>query len=168
VFFSAATEPGSAGTPNEDWVAVSPTVVVVLDGVTVFDGVTTTCRHGTPWYVNQLGTRLLATATDETVPLTTTLARAIQDVAAMHGHVCDLSQVGAPSAAVGVIRIGDRTVDFLVLADVTILLDTNAGLRVITDDRVASTVHDLEGQVDIGAKVMKRARSTGTVRAATG
>ena len=42
------------------------------------------------------------------------------------------------------------------LADVTILLDTNAGLRIITDDRVASTVHDLEGQVNIGAKVMKR------------
>lgn len=157
MFLSVATEPGSERVPNEDWVAVSPRVVVVLDGVTILDqGVTSGCRHGTPWYVNQLGIRLLTTAADEAVPLVAILAKAIRDVAALHDDTCDLARMDAPSAAVAVVRIGDRVVDFLVLADVTILLDMNTGLRVITDDRVASTVHDLQGQVDVGGKVMQR------------
>src|SRR5579872_3773652 len=99
MFFSAATEPGVADSPNEDWVAVSPTVFVVLDGVTVFKDVETGCTHGTPWYVDQLGTRLLAAASDPAVSLQSALEVAIASVAELHRDTCDLSQIGAPSAA---------------------------------------------------------------------
>lgn len=156
MFSSVATEPGSADTPNEDWVAVSPAVAVVLDGVTVFSDTVTGCQHGTPWYVRQLGTRLLAAAADPAVPLAAALARPIREVAALHEDVCDLSHVGAPSAAVAVARFGEQLADYLVLADVTILFDHASGLSVVTDKRVASTVADLEGQRDIGPQIMER------------
>ncbi len=155
MLFSAATSPGSSQ-PNEDWAAVSPTIGVILDGVTVFDQSQTGCHHGTPWYVSKLGTHLFATASDPAVTLADALARAIKDVAALHADTCDLEKIGAPSAAVGAVRLGEDSVDYLVLADVTILLETVEGLSVISDDRVVDTVSDLEGQENIGAQVMER------------
>lgn len=154
--FSAATEAGTAGKPNEDWVAVSPNGAVVLDGVTVFDEIETGCKHGTPWYVSQLGTRLLAVTSVPGVSLRSALARAISEVADLHADTCDLGQVGAPSAAVAVVRIGEHSVEYLVLADVTILLDSAEGLTVVTDQRVSETVTDLADQEDAGNEVMKR------------
>ena len=156
MFFSTATEPGSADRPNEDWVAVSPNVAVVLDGVTVFKEVETGCSHGTPWYVTELGTRLLAAASDDEIPLQSALERAIGSVANIHADVCDLDQIGAPSAAVAVVRINERCVEYLVLADVTILLDSVYGLTVVSDGRVTSTVEDLAGQDDVSSEIMKR------------
>ena len=153
---SAATEPGSTDRPNEDWVGLSPTATVVLDGVTVFADTATGCHHGTPWYVTQLGTRLVTNASDPETPLTSALATAIQDVASLHKDVCDLEQVGSPSAAVAIVRAGKLTLDYLVLADVTILLDSTTELSVITDDRVANTVRDLAGRENVGAEVMER------------
>jgi hypothetical protein len=156
MFISAATEPGSLETPNEDWLGLSPTAAVVLDGVTVFSGTTTGCRHSTPWYVNELGMRLVAGASKRDRSLTEVLVYAIQEVASLHQDVCDLEQVGAPSAAVAMVRAGDRTLDYLVLADVTIILDSISELRVITDDRVADTVQDLAKSESTGDEVMKR------------
>jgi hypothetical protein len=156
MFASVATSPGSADIPNEDWAAASPAAAVVLDGVTIFSDTATGCQHGTPWYVSQLGMRLLAAAADPAVPLTDALAGAIREVAALHEGTCDLSEVGAPSAAVAVVRFGERSADYLVLADVTILLDRVSELTVVTDKRVASTVADLAGQRDISSRVMER------------
>ena len=156
MYFSAATIPGTVDEPNEDWVAASPTAVVVLDGVTVFKEVDTGCRHGTPWYVNQLGTRLLAAASLEEVSLQSALESAIGAVAELHADTCNLDQIGAPSAAVGVLRIGRVLIDYLVLADVAVLFDSTDGLKVVTDQRVTGTLKDLAPQGDINAEVMKR------------
>ena len=156
MFFTAATVPGSADKPNEDWVAVSPEAAVVLDGVTVFRETETGCRHGTPWYVRRLGARLLSTAAEFTVPLEQVLERAIEDVAKMHADTCDLDQVGAPSAAVALTRFNERTADYLVLADVTVMFEGTSGLSIITDDRVSHSVQDLEGQKNVGSRIMER------------
>jgi hypothetical protein len=156
MFFSAATEPGVVDSPNEDWVAVSPTVSVVLDGVTVFKGVETGCMHGTPWYVDQLGIRLLTAASDSAVSLQFALESAIASVADLHADTCDLSQIGAPSAAVAIVRRNHQSLDYLVLADVTILFDSASGLTVVSDGRVTSTVEDLAGMANAGFEVMKR------------
>jgi hypothetical protein len=129
---------------------------VILDGVTVFDQGRTGCHHGTPWYVSMLGTHLFATASDPAITLADSLAGAIKDVAALHADTCDLEEIGAPSAAVGAVRLSEGSVDYLVLADVTILLETAEGLSVINDDRVAGTVSDLEGRANIGTEVMER------------
>ena len=153
--FSGATEPGAFGKANEDWAAVSPYAAVVLDGVTVFDEANSGCIHGTPWYVNQLGPRLLAAASTQEVSLQVALGDAISAVADLHGDTCDLNQVGAPSAAVAIVRMGEHSVDYLVLADVTILL-TPQRLCVLSDERVADTVNDLAGKESVGAEVMRR------------
>ena len=156
MYFSAATEPGAFDKANEDWAAVSPYAAVVLDGVTVFEEANSGCIHGTPWYVNQLGPRLLAAASTQDVSLQAALRDAISAVADLHADTCDLNQVGAPSAAVAIVRIGEHSVEYLVLADVTILLDSADGLSVLSDERVADTVNDLAGKESVGAEVMKR------------
>jgi hypothetical protein len=156
MFFSAATEPGTRDSPNEDWVAISPTTAIVLDGVTVPKGFRIGCTHGTAWYVNHLGTRFLAAAADRDTSLRSALRTAIGSVADLHRGVCDLDQVGAPSAAVGAVRINERFVEYLVLADVTVLVKSAQELAVVSDERVAGTVDDLAGKRDYGADVMSR------------
>jgi hypothetical protein len=156
MFFSAATESGVRNSPNEDWLAISPTTVIVLDGVTVFKEVKTGCMHGTPWYVNQLGTRFLAAALDQDIPLRYALRTAISGVAGLHADVCELDQIGAPSAAVGAIRKAGQFIEHLVLADVTIVINSIHGLTVVSDERVSCAVGDLAEQNTSNAEVMKR------------
>ena len=156
MFFSAATEPGSRDIPNEDWVGVSTTAAVAIDGVTVFKNTQTGCFHGTPWYVNQLGTRLLALVSDPSISLRSALKAVISDVASLHASTCDLRQIGAPSAAVSVVRKNGGIVEYLVLADMTILIESGNGLTVISDVRVSATVEDLAGASESSQEIMKR------------
>lgn len=156
MFFSLATEPGTPDSPNEDWAAISSTMAIVLDGVTTFQGFKTGCTHGTPWYVKQLGTRFLNSALDQEIPLSHALKTAISSVAILHADTCDLGQIGAPAAAVGAIRKTGRSIEYLVLADVTILLQSVNGLTVVSDERVSSAVDDLAVKDNPSAEVMKR------------
>jgi hypothetical protein len=50
-------------------------------------------------------------------------------VAVTHDTTCDLGQSGTPSATVAIVREGERTWDFLVLSDTTIVFDCHAGSR---------------------------------------
>lgn len=154
--FSAATAQGECGVPNEDWAGASPTVAVVLDGVTIPRGAQAACEHGTPWYVNYLGSQLLAHAANPGLSLADALANAIRAVTDSHARECDLSRIGAPSAAVAAVRVGELTVDYLVLADVMIVLDSGTELAVISDTRVANTVDDLAGRPNVAAEIMDR------------
>jgi hypothetical protein len=129
------TEPGAQDLANEDWAGVAPGLAVVLDGLSAPEGTGTGCRHGTPWYVAQLGPRLLTLASDPTHGLVHALAEAIRQVADLHPE-CDLAHPGTPSATVVLLRALGERADYLVLADAVMLLDTSDGLRVVTDDRV--------------------------------
>ena len=60
---SLATCPGSVSRSNEDFVAASPSVAVVLDGLSAPPALGTGCIHSTPWFVTQLGTQLMSAAT---------------------------------------------------------------------------------------------------------
>jgi hypothetical protein len=152
---SMACEPGSNQVENEDWAGVTPDTIVVLDGVTVRRDMETGCAHGTPWYVRQLGSRLLAALTQEPrCQLPTALAEAIRAVAALHNDTCDLDSIGSPSAAVAILRAADGLAEYLVLADVTIALTSMDGTKIITDDRVATTVADLTaGTAGLSARI---------------
>jgi hypothetical protein len=100
-----ATQAGSQDTANEDWAGVlAPGLAVVLDGLSAPDGTGTGCRHGTPWYVSQLGPRLLALASDPSRSLADALAEAIRQVASLHPG-CDLTHPGTPSATVVLLRV---------------------------------------------------------------
>jgi hypothetical protein len=128
------TQAASQHTANEDWAGVAPGLAIVLDGLSAPEGTGTGCRHGTPWYVGQLGPRLLTLASDPTRPLAEALAGAIRQVADLHPG-CDLSHPGTPSATVLLLRALGERADYLVLAD-AVMLDTRHGLQVISDDRV--------------------------------
>ena len=150
-----ATQPGSQETANEDWagVAAPGLVAVVLDGLSAPDSTGTGCRHGTPWYVSQLGPRLLAMAADPSRSLADALAEAIRQVASLHPG-CDLHHPGTPSATVVLLRALDERVDYLALADATLLLDTTDGLKVISDERVsqlAGKEREAANQVPVGS-----------------
>jgi hypothetical protein len=126
-------------TTNEDFIAATASVVVVIDGASVPPGLATGCVHGTSWFARRLGVQVLALLTAETdQSVADSLAQAIADVAALHDHTCDLSHPGSPSATVAILREQPQTVEYLVLGDTTILLEEPTGIRVVTDDRLES------------------------------
>lgn len=130
------TRAGADGRVNEDWVGATPDVVVLLDGLSSISGSDTGCQHGTPWYVAQLGRRLLTTAEDQSCSLVEALRAAIEQVASLHTE-CDARHAGAPSATVAVLRMVRRDVlEYLVLADSRVVISTTAGVELITDERV--------------------------------
>jgi hypothetical protein len=131
-----ATAVGRIGQPNEDWVGVTPTAVVLLDGLTAPRDLDSGCNHGVPWYVGRLGSALLARTADSTIGLKSCLASAIEDVARLHFDTCDLTNPGTPQSTVAVLRVRDSELDWLVLADSVVVLDLGGELRAISDDRV--------------------------------
>ncbi|MDX3833754.1 protein phosphatase 2C domain-containing protein [Streptomyces europaeiscabiei] len=139
------TQPGGAA-PNEDWVASTPTLAVVLDGLSTA-GLDTGCRHGVPWYVAHLGSQLIAALAEPELALTASLASALEQVAALHPD-CDLKNPGTPSATVAILRQRGGFLDHLVLADSPIILDGRQEFTVITDLRVDEVLPDLRAEVE--------------------
>jgi hypothetical protein len=161
-----ATQAGSQDSANEDWAGVlAPGLAVVLDGLSAPDGTGTGCRHGTPWFVSQLGPRLLALASDPARSLVDALAEAIHQVASLHPG-CDLKHPGTPSATMVLLRARDEGADYLALADAVLLLDTTDGLQVVSDERVnqlAGKEREAANRVPTGSalKLRRRASSPG-------
>jgi hypothetical protein len=134
---SFASWPGSLSKSNEDFVAASPSVAVILDGLSAPPPLGTGCLHGTPWFVAQLGTRVMSAATtacDE--PLEDLVATAITTVADSHAQTCDLEHPGTPSSSLAVLREQDQRIEYLLLFDSVIVLDGPSGLTVVTDRRI--------------------------------
>lgn len=143
---SAASEPGRHARPSEDWHYASPHLTVVLDGATVRTD--TGCVHGVPWYVDQLGSQLVATLTaTPRLSLTVALRRAIAAVARLHPQ-CDLDHPGTPSAGVGIVVDRGSALRWLVLGDVTVAVDTGERIEVLVDDRVSQTAAEARAVAD--------------------
>jgi hypothetical protein len=140
---------------NEDFIAATAGVVVVIDGASVPAGLGTGCIHGTAWFARRLGTQLLVQLTTEPDRSPAdSLSQAITDVAALHADTCDLGHPGSPSATVAILREQPEAVDCLVLGDTTILLEEPTGLRIVTDDRlenVAAVQHSAMHQHATGS-----------------
>lgn len=135
---SFVTEPSSPSRANEDFIAATPSAVVLLDGAGVPNGLKTGCSHSVRWFTIELGTRLLAYLVTRTFrSLADGLARAIGEVRTLHEGDCDLDHPGTPAAAVALLRDRGDQVEYLVLADCTVLLETWAGIQVVTDNRIA-------------------------------
>lgn len=141
----SASEPGTPGRDNEDWVSTTSHVVAVLDGATA--RTETGCRHGVAWYATQLGAAVSKLAADPGVPLRVALAKAISDVARLHPG-CDLTHPGTPSAAAGIIRVTPATVEYLVLGDVTVAADVDGTVVAVADDRVSRTAQAERAEAD--------------------
>ncbi|MEV6173097.1 protein phosphatase 2C domain-containing protein [Streptomyces sp. NPDC051954] len=137
-------EPGDPTHPNEDFASVAVPAsgqggaVVVLDGVTPpKDG--TGCLHSVPWYTARLGgalTELTVSLPD--VPLAEALAMAITRTAESHAQTCDLSHSRTPQATVVLTRWSGATVEYLVLSDSALLVESTDGtVTALLDDRLS-------------------------------
>ncbi|MFD9614867.1 protein phosphatase 2C domain-containing protein [Streptomyces sp. NPDC059083] len=123
--------------PNEDFALSDSTAAVVLDGAGMAPGMKSGCWHGVAWYVEQLGTRLHAEATQGDAPLTECLATAIESTANLHRDTCVVDDPLSPSATVAVARVRGDVFEWLVLGDCTVLVDSNGVATATTDDRLA-------------------------------
>ncbi|MFC8518050.1 protein phosphatase 2C domain-containing protein [Streptomyces sp. NPDC057257] len=138
------SEPGDPDRPNEDFTAVvlpasgQGGALVILDGVTPpRDG--TGCLHSVPWYVARLGGALTElTVSRPDVPLAGVLARAIARTAEAHAGTCDLSHPRTPQATVVTARWSPETVEYLVLSDSALLVESSEGsVTAVLDDRLS-------------------------------
>lgn len=129
-----ATDAGASDVPSEDRAVVAPNLLVVLDGATVRTD--TGCIHGVAWYADHLAAAIVDNATLGPVGA---LTAAIQQTSDRHRETCDLNHPGTPSAAVAIVQVSDGNVRYLVLGDVTIVLDLGGQEVIVTDDRVSQT-----------------------------
>ncbi|MET0235083.1 MAG: hypothetical protein ABW224_10630 [Kibdelosporangium sp.] len=127
---------GGSGESNEDIVAAAGAVVVVLDGVSKWYTTESGCAHGTVWYVRQLSERILKHANSD-LSLPAAVGRAIEDVARAHDGTCDLTHPWSPAATAVVLRETESCVEYLILADCVLVVETSVGVTALTDTRLA-------------------------------
>jgi hypothetical protein len=138
------SEPGDPARPNEDFASVALPAsgpggaLVVLDGVTPPKGATG-CLHSVPWFTARLGGALTEIAVSRRdLPLPEILSQAILRTAEVHRSSCDLSHPRTPQATVVLARWSPETVDYLVLSDSALLLESpNGTVTPHLDDRLA-------------------------------
>ncbi|MFI8193214.1 protein phosphatase 2C domain-containing protein [Streptomyces sp. NPDC085946] len=138
------SEPGGPDRPNEDFASVGVPAsgqggsLVVLDGVTPPRG-PTGCLHSVPWFTARLGgalTELTVSLPD--VPLDEALSRALARTASAHAATCDLSHPRTPQATVVLARWSPAAVEYLVLSDSALLIESPDGaVTPVLDDRLA-------------------------------
>ncbi|ANS67918.1 hypothetical protein SLINC_5694 [Streptomyces lincolnensis] len=138
------SEPGERLRPNEDFASVALPAsglggaLVVLDGVTPPRG-ETGCLHSVPWFTARLGgalTELSVSSRD--LPLPEILSRAILRTAEAHQSSCDLSHPRTPQATVILARWSTEAVEYLILSDSALLVESPDGtITAHLDDRLA-------------------------------
>lgn len=145
MFFNGATFAGSPDVPNEDWLARTSDLVVMLDGAT--SRTETGCRHGAAWYTRRLGAAIIAHAAARSTPLQQVLADAIRDVTVQHTE-CELTHPGTPSAAVAILQLDSEHLRYLVLGDVTVVLDIAGEITAVSDHRISASAARQRAEVD--------------------
>ncbi len=138
------SEPGDRARPNEDFAGLALPAsglggaLVVLDGVTPPEGATG-CLHSVPWFTARLGGALTElTVSCRDLPLSEILSRAILRTAEAHQSSCDLSHPRTPQATVVVARWSAEAVEYLILSDSALLLESPDGtVTPRLDDRLA-------------------------------
>ncbi|MEU6539537.1 hypothetical protein [Streptomyces sp. NPDC047000] len=138
------SEPGAPGRADEDFAGIGLPVsgqggcLVVLDGVTPPRS-GTGCLHSVPWFTARLGGALTElTVSREDLTLAEVLSRAIVRTGEAHRGTCDLSHPRTPQATVVLARWSRETVEYLVLCDSVLLLESPGGtVTPVRDDRLS-------------------------------
>lgn len=130
-----ASLPASPGKANEDYAAVAPHAAVLLDGAGFPASVGDGCAHGVAWFARTLGALYLAEITGSTGrTLAAGLGVAIDVVRGLHADTCDVKNPASPSATVVATRWLGGDLEYLVLADSTLVLDMVGGPPVVLSD----------------------------------
>lgn len=141
------------GQPNEDYATVGPDWGIVLDGATAPQGIESGCIHDVPWLVRQLAGNLAHRLTTGASPLPELLAEAIAATCRAHESTCDLDNPSSPSSTVACWRLcGDR-IEYLSLADTSIVVDRGVEVDHIVDDRT-------DHLTDYSPQAVRTARNT--------
>jgi hypothetical protein len=145
--WATATRPGK--TRNEDLVHAGANTAWVLDGASVPTGMTACCDRDAAWYVQRLTRALTHTlAPDPDLPLPAALAAAIDDVEREHRTACATPGAATgPSATLALTRRRGQLLDWLVLGDATLLLDTGTEINAISDKRLRGIATSLRAQI---------------------
>jgi hypothetical protein len=149
-----ASEPAPGRPENEDGVLHVGSLVGVLDGVTALPDLDSGCVHTPAWYVRRLTDRLAQVAGERPdSTLADTLAEAIQRVRVDHDGRCDLGNPATPAATVCLVRAASDQLDYLVLADCSLVVDQGDTVTALTDRRFGDAVAELRSQaVAVGAR----------------
>ncbi|WAU84953.1 hypothetical protein O1Q96_37835 [Streptomyces sp. Qhu-G9] len=136
--------PGDPARPDEDYASVGLPAsgqggsIVVLDGVTP-PATDHGCLHSVPWFTARLGGALSELSVSRRdLTLTEVLGHAIARTADAHRATCDLSHPRTPQATVVLARWSPETVEYLVLSDSTLLVESPSGtVTPVLDDRLS-------------------------------
>jgi hypothetical protein len=148
VAFATASRPGK--TNNEDLVAAVGSAAWVLDGSSVPPGLPSCCDRDASWYVGRLSAGIAAALTDQAIELPSAVAAAISSVTAEHETACPAGRacgVLGPSATVALVRRRGNALDYLLLGDTALLLETAQGVTHQSDRRLAQIAPELREQL---------------------
>jgi hypothetical protein len=136
---------------NEDSVGAVDTMAFVLDGASVPEGMESCCGRTASWYVHHLAARLVTAVCHETVaPLPDVLAGAIAEVAAAHAATCPRTaehDALGPSSTVAILREHDHHLEYLVLGDSMLLVETAEGVAWHCDQRLLKVSPEVDAQL---------------------
>jgi hypothetical protein len=142
--FVSATAPAIGRTENEDIAGVfKDHTAWVLDGADDPLAVEARCSHGAMWYVRTLHQALTQFLSEDQAELQVQLQRAIQYVRKKHEAECEHLSERKPSAAVAILRWRPQSIDYLVLGDASIILESSEGVVHITDRRMHRIATDI-------------------------
>lgn len=142
--FVSATAPGIGRTESEDLSGIfEDHTAWVLDGADDPLADVAKCPHGATWYVRTLHSALAQSFSEDQPSLPVLLQRAIQSVRDQHVVICDNPLHRKPSAAVGIIRCGRDSFDYLVLGDVSLVLESAGTTVQVTDRRMHQVATEL-------------------------
>ncbi len=136
--------PGDPARPDEDYASVGLPAsgqggsIVVLDGVTP-PATDHGCLHSVHWFTARLGGALSELSVSRRdLTLAEILGRAISRTADAHRTTCDLSHPRTPQATVVLARWSADSVEYLVLSDSALLVESPAGtVTPVLDDRLS-------------------------------
>jgi hypothetical protein len=121
----------------------------VLDGASSHGLTLACCDRDAYWYVHALSDALRgALAHDESLDLRQVLAEAIRIVRAEHQAACsNASATTAPAATLALVRLRGDLLDYIVLGDSTLLVETESGVVERTDRRLSDIASDVREQI---------------------
>jgi Protein phosphatase 2C len=142
--FVSASAPAIGRAENEDLAGtVGGHTAWVLDGADDPFADKEKCTHGAGWYVRTLHQALAQSLTGYQRSLSILLQRAIQYTREVHESECLNPSHRKPSAAVAIIRCRPASIDYLVLGDTSILLESSNSVLRITDQRMHQVASDV-------------------------
>lgn len=135
--FVSASAPAIGRTENEDMAGIVENHTGwVLDGADDPLANATKCAHGATWYVRTLHQALTQFLSEDQPALDLLLQKAIQHTRDVHEAECRNPAHRKTCATVAIVRCCPESIDYLVLGDASILLESSEAVVHVTDRRM--------------------------------